>query len=266
MFKNNPDGMRMEPTPERVLSICRMVARSPISQTDLLNSLTLGNPSTKETDQVNKSIAVAIDELGAIVSKDGKLVLNVDSSVISSAESFRRYVASQVFSRKDSTFVMFTKWIIAQNDGLFQLGKWEVMAKTCAAESKALSGLDENAVLGWRFWAAFLGLGYLNGTMFLPNMKVRLQDVLASSYASTFRFGEATIAGEFLSWLKSRLPEVQFDDTLPLALSAGLRTLDELGLIKLERWTDSVPVHLFFVDGALINEFTHITVFGEDCK
>lgn len=27
MFKTNPDGMRMEPTPERVLSVCRLIAQ-----------------------------------------------------------------------------------------------------------------------------------------------------------------------------------------------------------------------------------------------
>ena len=26
MFKVNPDGMRMEPTPERVISVCRLIA------------------------------------------------------------------------------------------------------------------------------------------------------------------------------------------------------------------------------------------------
>ena len=34
------------------------------------------------------------------------------------------------------------------------------MAKICGSEVKELSALNENAVLGWRFWAAFLGIGY----------------------------------------------------------------------------------------------------------
>ena len=47
---------------------------------------------------------------------------------------------------------------------------------------KELAALNENAVLGWRFWAAFLGLGYLSGTMIIPNMKLRLEDILATTY------------------------------------------------------------------------------------
>ena len=46
----------------------------------------------------------------------------------------------------------------------------------------------------------------------------------------------------------------------PLALSAGLRTLHELGLIKLEMWSDSTPIMLYYVDGDPINGFTHISV------
>jgi hypothetical protein len=47
---------------------------------------------------------------------------------------------------------------------------------------------------------------------------------------------------------------------LPLALSAGLRTLHDVGLITLEKWSDSTPVLLYYVDGDPINSFTHISV------
>ena len=50
---------------------------------------------------------------------------------------------------------------------------------------------------------------------------------------------------------------------LPLALSAGLRTLHELGLIKLETWRDSNRIFLYPVDGDPINDFSHITVTEE---
>ena len=53
---------------------------------------------------------------------------------------------------------------------------------------------------------------------------------------------------------------------LPLAFSAGLRTLHELGLIKLETWRDSNRVFLYSVDGDPINDFSHITVRKEVAK
>ena len=96
--------------------------------------------------------------------------------------------------------------------------------------------------------------------MIIPNMKLRLEDVLATSYAEKFKFNETILAQDFILWLSTKMPEVEFGDKLPLALSAGLRTLHELGLIELKTWSDSTPIMLYRVDGDPINSFTHITV------
>lgn len=260
MFKVNPDGMRMEPTPERVLSVCRLISHKSMSRDEVRKCMSLGTNDEKELDQINKSINVALEELSLIKADADNLALAVDPRVIASPQAFRRYVNARVFSAKDTTFYMFTKWLVAQNERIFALGSWEGMAKACASEVKDLAALNENAVLGWRFWAAFLGLGYLSGTMIIPNMKLRLEDILATAYAEKFKYGEAVLAQDFIPWLSTKLPEVEFGSKLPLALSAGLRTLHEVGLIKLERWRDSTPVMLYPVDGDPINDFTHLSV------
>ena len=222
--------------------------------------MTLGSNDEKELDQINKSVNVALEELSIIKAQADNLVLAVDPDVIASPATFRRYVSSRVFAAKDTTFHMFTKWLISQNERIFSLKSWEGMAKTCGSEVKELSALNENAVLGWRFWAAFLGLGYLSGTMIIPNMKLRLEDILATTYTEKFRYDETILAQDFMLWLSTKLPEVEIESKLPLALSAGLRTLHELGLIKLEMWSDSTPIMLYYVDGDPINGFTHISV------
>jgi hypothetical protein len=260
MFKVNPDGMRMEPTPERVLSVCRLIAHQSMTREEIRKAMTLGINDERELDQINKSIDVALKELSLIKADADKLVLAVDPGVIASSTSFRRYVSSRVFSAKDTTFHMFTKWLITQNERIFSLKSWEGMAKTCGSEVKELSALNENAVLGWRFWAAFLGLGYLSGTMIIPNMKLRLEDILATTYNEKFKFNETILAQDFMLWLSTKMPEVEIGNKLPLALSAGLRTLHEVGLIKLETWSDSTPIMLYYVDGDPINSFTHISV------
>ena len=259
MFKANPDGMRMEPTPERVLSVCRLVAQKSMTREEIRQAMTLGINNEKSLDQVNKSINVAL-ELSLINAQADKLLLTVDPSLIASSIAFRRYVSARVFSAKDTTFYMFTRWLISQNEKIFALKSWEGMAKTCGSEMKELSGLGENDVLGWRFWAAFLGFGYLSGSMIIPNMKLRLEDVLATSYTEKFMYNETILAQDFMLWLNTKLPEVEIGNKLPLALSAGLRTLHEVGLIKLETWSDSTPIMLYYVDGDPINSFTHISV------
>lgn len=260
MFKANPDSMRMEPTPERVLSVCRLAARGGLTREEIRNAMTLGLHDELSRDQISKSITVALQELSLIQAQADQLILAVDPAVIASPSAFRRYVSSRVFSAKNTTFHMFTKWLISQNERIFSLSNWEVMAKTCGSEVKELSAIGENDVYGWRFWAAFLGLGYLSGTMIIPNMKLRLEDILATAYTEKFRYNETILAQDFMGWLSAKIPEVEIGSKLPLALSAGLRTLHELGLIKLETWSDSTPIMLHYVDGDPINSFTHISV------
>lgn len=263
MFKLNPDNMRMEPTPERVLSVCRLVAHNSMSREEVRKLMTLGSNDDKQIDQIDKSIRVALEELAILTTRDNQLELAVDPDVISTVTAFRRYVSNRVFAQKNTTFYMFTRWLISQNDRIFALKSWEGMAKICGAEVKELSALNENAVLGWRFWAAFLGLGYLSGTMIIPNMKIRVQDVLATNFSKKFKFNEAIQAYDFIIWLNGKIPEANMAGKLPLALSAALRTLHELELIRLETWQDSSRVTLFYVDGDPINDFSHITVKEE---
>ena len=69
MFKNHPDPMRMEPTPERVLAVCKMIEKQPMSKEELVQTMTLGG----DNPDVNASINVALEELHIIDQIDGKL-------------------------------------------------------------------------------------------------------------------------------------------------------------------------------------------------
>ena len=172
MFKNHPDPMRMEPTPERVLAVCKMVEKEQVSKEDLTKRMTLG----ADNQDVSAAISVALDELQVIEQIDGLLKVKAPTEALLNPVSFRRYVSRQVFQNKKSTFFLFSKWLISQNDRIFSLGKWEVLAAKARTESTALDKMSENAVLGWRFWAAFLGLGYLSGTIMIPNMKTFMKE------------------------------------------------------------------------------------------
>jgi len=263
MFGKNPDDMRMEQTPERVLAICRMAARGRLSQAELFSALNLGFNTEKEKDAIRKCFNVAANELHMVRLANNMVEIEVPESAVETPAAFRRYVASRVFKSSDTTFMMFSKWVIGKNESLFEYGKWENMAVQCKTELPELTSLNENGVLGWRFWAAFLGLGYLSGTMLIPNMKTRIQDVLATDFGNRFKYGEAVRATDFCEWLRGQLPECEIGIKLPLALSAGLRTLADLGLIKLESWRDANRISLYPVDGEPLNDFSHITVYDE---
>jgi len=266
VFKKNYDSMRMEPTPERVLAVCRLASQFKLSRDQMREYLTLSQLGDKEVDTVNKSVAVALDELHLLQEKNDVISYVGPLDALKSGKAFRQCVSSIIFGVKDSTFVLFSKWLISKNEELFSLGNWETIAATCSKEESMLAKIDENAVLGWRFWATFLGLGYLSGTMLLPNMKVRLQDLLEIGFPKKYPFDEAVRVEDFMPWLSSKMPEIDFDSVkvLPLALSSAFRTLQELDYIRLETWRDSKRVNLYPVDGEM-NEFSHITVSRSVC-
>lgn len=273
MFKKT-DGMRMEATPERVMAVCRLLAECSkeqssfkgLSSDEIVSALTLEPADNSAAGTVKRAIAVAGDgEIGAITAKDGRYTLAAEPSDIATSAAFRRYVASRVLGRKDTAFVRFTSWILGQNEKIFGMGDWENISVSFknSVQDAETGVANENSVLGWRFWAAFLGLGYLSGTMFLPNMKVRIQDLLATDFNLAFSYDTTVRAEEFIPWLSAHLPEVSLTKTLPLAVSSGLRTLENLGLVHMEDWQDSHHVKLYPVSGAPLNSFTHITVRKE---
>lgn len=264
MFTKHPDSMRMEPTPERVFSISRLISQRTVSKDELKELVSVGksNTSSSSSSIINYSLDVAEKDLELIRLIDGKYILVVDPAILSTPRSFRQYVSNKAFSDESSTFYMFSRWYISKNEDVFSLGSWEVQAKTAEREVPKLKGLDENAALGWRFWAAFLGLGYLNETTLIPNMKNRIQDVLSSSLEKQFAFGEPIRAVDFLGWADTLFPECDFTSGLSLGFSAGLRTLNELGLVSFDLKKDTDKISLYKVESE-INEFSHITVAKE---
>ncbi len=107
MFKINPDSMRMEPTPERVLSVCRLIAQKSITHEELRQAMTLGQNGDKELDQINKSLAVALEELNIVKTKDNQLELTVDPQVIATPVNFKTLCRQHGIAQKGYYFPPF---------------------------------------------------------------------------------------------------------------------------------------------------------------
>jgi hypothetical protein len=263
MFKRHLDNMRMEPTPERVLSICRLAAYRKNSREVIIRSAALAITGEKIADEISASLNVAIEELKILKVKDGLVELAVDPNVLLSSITFRRYVSGIAFENSDSTFFRVCKWYILSNERVYKYTSWEQRAVDI--RKSGIDGVDENSLLGWRFWASFLGVGYLHDNVLIPNMYIRILDVISTTFRfSTFSYDERISAKEFLNWLFQKIPEsfVTFDQPLPLALSNGIRILHELGYITLEMQADAEKLIMFNISGEKFNKISHITVKG----
>ena len=265
MFKEHYDNMRPGPTPERVLAICRILGAGPLTEEEIKDRLYLAKTAaTKIGEEFGRSVNAAA-ELGLIAKKDGAYSLAVAWDQIATAEAFRRTVARRAFADRKSTFFRVCRWYIGSNEGVFSWLNWE--DKAAAAVKAGIDKVTENDMLGWRFWAGFLGLGYLHGTELIPNMYVRVRDVLAAEFTKTYAFDEEIPAAQFFDWLLTKIPEARMDDdSIPLALSNAVRTLRDMGEADPVFLTDAVPMYLYTLPEDSANRITHIIVKEAVCR
>ena len=264
MFKTHYDNMRPGPTPERVLALCRLLIATPLTENEIKDRIYLTKTAaTKFADEWDTVKAAA--ELGLISFKDNVYSLSVDPSLIATAEAFRRTAAVRAFSNKKSTFFRVSQWYIGSNDAVFSASNWE--DKAAAAVKAGIDKINNNDMLGWRFWASFLGLGYVHGTELIPNMYVRVRDVLATEFSKTFSFDEEIPAAQFFDWLFTKIPEAKMaDGTINLALSSAIRTLRDMDEIAPVSLMDAIPMYLYNLPEDPTNKISHIIVKEAVCK
>jgi hypothetical protein len=259
MFKVHKDGMNPDPTPERVYSVCRIIADKSISSSELQKAVSVYSDTPQATTEVSASIRIA-EELGIIQNKDGVYSVIIPTDIINTYIGFRQYVSDRVFKQKDTTFYKVTEWYLSKNEKVVEYDSWE--DKSAAAVQDGIDGIKENDMLGWRFWASFLGEGYLHDRLLIPNMKVRIQDVLATKFKQAYSYEKEISAKEFLTWLQVYIPEATLltDAPLVLGVSNGLRSLAECGLIVLRAQMDAQRYKLYTIEGEMFNDFSHVIV------
>ena len=264
MFKEHYDHMRPGPTPERVLAICRLLSSNPLTEEEMKDRIYLTKTAaTKFADEWDAVKAAA--ELGLISFKDNVYTLSVDPSQIATTVAFRRGVATRAFSNKKSTFFRISQWYIGSNEAVFNASNWE--DKAAAAVKAGIDKIRDNDMLGWRFWASFLGLGYVHGTELIPNMYIRVKDVLATEFSKSFAFDEEIPAADFFNWLLAKIPEAKMpDDSINLALSSAIRTLRDTKEIDVSKLMDAVPMYLYNIPEDSTNQISHIIVKEAVCK
>lgn len=253
MFKEN-DEMRPAATPERVLAICRLLERDSYTSSELHQLCELNKEATSSED-IKQSIKAA-EELGLIKKEGDKYTLNVQSDSLLSARQFRRTIAPLVFSNKNTTFFKLTEWFISNAVQVLSLNRFEDFAAVAA--KTGVDTIDENDVLGWRFWMRYLGHAYQYNKTLIPNMKVRIEDAM-----SGLEKGSRMTCTQFVIWLKENIPEAASSCSnaeLPLAVSNGLRTLQSEGKIELISTRDAVRTSLYPLRGVEMNDFSDIII------
>lgn len=206
----------------------------------------------------------AAEELGLIITSDNMISLAVDPSVIESRQTMRKYVNGVLRKFSDGQFYQVTHaYYMLGADAL----KTEKNLSNLGPVMSELTGqkVDAMAMRAWRFWVSYLGLGYLQEMFMIPNADVFLQDVIE---LAGLEKGKKYSFGEFIN-LISPYCGIIMDETLKnhqlsYGMSNGLRTLHDMGILKMEHFLDQKDIWTLYPLKAhpIRDTVTNITIGG----
>lgn len=246
--------------PERVYALCKIVEKNPITNAEAKEKL---EPSylNQESSYYN-DYRQAAEEMQLITTIDNTLTLTVDSSVIKSIETMRAYINRQLYRFPEGQFYKVTREYFAMGENILY-GEQNVANMASAISKKVKMPVDNMAMRGWRFWASFLGFGYLVKMFLMPNADIFLLDLINES---DFIKGQRYSVDEFINLMRPH-SDIIIDPSLSgnvfnFGVSNGLRTLQDQGYIKLENIMDQKNVwNLHHIDALGPNDVvTNITI------
>lgn len=256
MFK---EKMATEAIPERVYALCKIVEKGPLSTSEIRDKMEpdfLGNSSPYLYHYKN-----AAEELGLISISDDLISLAVDESVVKNIESMRIYINQKIEMFNSSQFYLVTNAYFEKGSDIFKEDK---NIANLAPMYASLTGMDVDvkAMRAWRFWASFLGFGYLQDMFIIPNANVFLKDIIAGTNLEKNRMYSVS---EFVEAL---LPEANIIIPDPASkkfnygVSNGLRALQDSGFIKMEHILDQKDIWSLYPMKAYSNDpiITNITI------
>lgn len=257
--------METPATPERVYYLCKLLEEGPKPSAKIKSNMF---PKVLDSDGDSGYFSIirkAAEELELITTEDNMIKLIIQKENLSSQESFRKYVNSELYKLRGDVFYDVTK-------AYFELGTEIITSVENNISSYAdvideatehRYKLDNNTQNAWRFWASYLGFGDVASKLFIPNCKVFLED---SIHSSNLIKGVSYSATEFISGLGDSFEILgNKGNIMNYGTTNGLRSLHELGIINMQHILDNDrAIILFKNDDPDLNEsITNITIMEE---
>ena len=256
MFK---DKMITTAIPERIYVLCKIVEKEPIAPSELKEKMEpefLGNGSVYFNDYRN-----AAEELGLITISDNLISLAVDSKVVKNIENMRKYINTRLEMLNKSQFYLVTNAYFEKDSEIFKEDKNIANLGPLFTEMTR-NPVDATAMRAWRFWASFLGFGYLQDMFIIPNANVFLWDIICNS---SLEKGKIYSISELVNAI-TPMGNIVISDSLSkkfnYGVSNGLRTLHDARKIKMEHILDQKDIWTLYPLKAYSNDstITHITI------
>lgn len=244
-------------TPERVYKLSKIVEKEgSIRREDLKEKVA---PRYARSENYFSIILNVAKELELIYDDDGNISLVVEKNCLKTIEDMRRYINSNMAKFKNGTFFHITSTYFDLNQSAFKEGKDYQRLADLVNNKKGISiHVDEIRV--WRFWSSFLGFGYLDGMMILPNANVFLHDIISQSNLEIKKMYSVREVIEAIEpSIDIIIGKTMVDHAFNYGFSSGLYTLSELKIIETQRLGDFEVWDLWKIYSTG-NIITHITI------
>lgn len=251
MFTGN---MVTEAIPARVFALYKIVtSKKDISRAELQE---LMEPSgIYEGSSYFSAILKTATELKLVDIQDDYVSAIVPKEQLKTIDDLRLYVISRLDNYEDEQFYRCTNAIVNLDEKIYQYSS--------ISDSEMLNYLSDRTgqqvtapmARGWRFWAQFLGFGYMNGFVFLPNAYVFVKDVIKLmdlEKKKEYQMDEFMV--KFNQYGKILTANPKSEKNLNIAISSALRELHENGEITLKYISDQGSKWILYPSNELFND------------
>ena len=257
MFQNK---MVTPAIPERVYALCKIVEKGAISSSEVKERM---EPAfLNQTTSYFSEYRTAAEELQLITIVDNMLSLGVDSNVLKDMDSMRFYINGQLDQFREGQFYKVTKAYYDMGENILH-GEQNVANMASVMTLKTGMPIDSMAMRAWRFWAAYLGFGYLQDMFVIPNADVFLLDIIKrAGFEKNILYSIAEFLRRLRPYADIIIDPTNGSKTFNFGVSNGLRTLQDIGAIKLEYILDQEDTwNLYHIDALSAKEtITNIIV------
>ena len=248
MFK---DKMVTPAIPERVYAFCKIVEKGPITASEIKEKMEpdfLGNKSSYFNDYRN-----AAEELGLISISDDLVSLAVEDKVVKSTDNMRKYINQQLEKFNTGQFYLVTNAFFEKGSDIFKEDKNIANLGPMFSEMTGLQ-VDAMAMRAWRFWASFLGFGYLQDMFIIPNANVFLKDIIMESNIEKNKMYSISEFVDILSPKANIILSDLSNKKFNYGVSNGLRALQHSGFLKMEHILDQKDIWALYPMKAYSND------------
>lgn len=244
--------MVTEAIPVRVFALYKIVtSKKDISRSELQE---LMEPSEIfEGSSYFSAILKTATELKLVDVQDNTVVALVSKEQIKTIDDLRLYIILKLENYEEEQFYKCTNAIVNLDEKIYKYSS--------ISDSKMLNYLSEKVgqqitapmARGWRFWAQFLGFGYMNELVFLPNAYIFVKNVIKLIGLEKREYQMDEFMTMFNQYGRILSGNSQNEKYLNLALSNALRELHENGEITLKYISDQASKWILYPSNDLFN-------------